>query len=568
MSFRNRVVLLSTFFTVAAAMLTASTGAQDAPDARFGTVDVFWAPEEAAKLNIGWERILFYWREIQPEGPDDWNTLHVREEWLDEAREQGRTVVGLLKNTPPWASEDGTEAGIPKGLHLPIDHPENLWATFVRKVSTYYSVRNVHHWIIWNEPEIAADVYGHEFAGSVDDYYRLLKVAYQVIKQVDSESVVHLAGLSWWHDQDYLRRFLEVATSDPVAAENDYFFDVLSLHIYFQTESVPIIVDSVKAVLNDFEIRKPIWINETNASPNIDPLWPVDRPDFEVDLDQQAWYLVQAHALGFAAGASSVGVYKLVDIQLPAGHEPFGILRPDFSPRPAYDAYRTTIKYLSGFTQVSREQRAGYHLVTFYRPDGQTRVMWARLPASTTLKIPALVPSALLVNALGETERIWAEDGLFTIVLEAARCRQQCIIGGPPLFLVEDFNDPTDRFVPRDERREIESAPDRLTSTSTPAPKFTPSLIAPNWPQEQAVSIPPPTISATRPITETVIAAPTIKPSLASLPNEQFAQDETTATHDAGKAQMLATLDVFLIIVGAVLVVGGIVYIKQRGESS
>ena len=86
------------------------------PDPRFGITEAFWQPEEAAELGVGWERILFYWRELQPDGPDDWNTLHVLEEWLDEADAQGRTVVGLLKNTAPWASEDGTEAGLPKGL--------------------------------------------------------------------------------------------------------------------------------------------------------------------------------------------------------------------------------------------------------------------------------------------------------------------------------------------------------------------------------------------------------------------------------------------------------------------
>ena len=66
------------------------------PDPRFGAIESFWAPAEAAELNVGWERILFYWSEIQPTGPDDWNTLHVLEEWLNEANAQQRTVLGLL----------------------------------------------------------------------------------------------------------------------------------------------------------------------------------------------------------------------------------------------------------------------------------------------------------------------------------------------------------------------------------------------------------------------------------------------------------------------------------------
>ena len=62
-----------------------TAAAQTAVDRRFGAVESFWAPNEAADLQVGWDRILFYWNEIQPNGPSDWNTLHVLEEWLTDA---------------------------------------------------------------------------------------------------------------------------------------------------------------------------------------------------------------------------------------------------------------------------------------------------------------------------------------------------------------------------------------------------------------------------------------------------------------------------------------------------
>ncbi|MFW6096890.1 MAG: hypothetical protein ACOC9Z_02380, partial [Chloroflexota bacterium] len=85
------VLLFTTLFAAPVA------GEDAEPDRRFGVVSAFWLPEEAAALNLGWERILFYWSQIHPTGPDDWNTLHVMEEWLSEAQEQNREVVGLLK---------------------------------------------------------------------------------------------------------------------------------------------------------------------------------------------------------------------------------------------------------------------------------------------------------------------------------------------------------------------------------------------------------------------------------------------------------------------------------------
>jgi hypothetical protein len=162
-------------------------------DGRFGAVEAFWAPNEAAALGIGWERILFYWNQLQPFGPDDWNSLHVRDEWLAEARSQGRTVVGLLKNTPEWATDGVFASGVPRGLFLPIDDPGNLWAAFTRRTASYYGDRGVHHWIIWNEP-IAPGTYGHEFSGSLEEYFQLLKVAYLSIKGVNPAATIHLGG--------------------------------------------------------------------------------------------------------------------------------------------------------------------------------------------------------------------------------------------------------------------------------------------------------------------------------------------------------------------------------------
>ncbi len=358
-----KLISIGILFLLGGGLLTAAPSlvlADDPPtpavepvDLRFGAIESFWAPAEAAELGVGWERILFYWNEIQPKDAEDWNTLHVLEEWLVEAAAQDRTVIGLLKNTPAWATDGEPYGGVPRGLYLPIDDPDNLWANYIRRVVDYYAPLGVHDWIIWNEPEIVKGVYGHEFEGTVEDYARLLKVAYLVAKEHDPQATIHLAGYSYWHDPAYLPKLFEVLTADPEAEENNNYFDTLSLHIYFRVETVGELVQQVDELQNEFGLDKPIWVNETNAAPNLDPWWPVERPTFPVDLDQQAWYIVQAHALGFGAGADSMGVYKLIDILLPEGGESFGILRPDYSQRPAYLAYRTTIAQLRGFYGAS-----------------------------------------------------------------------------------------------------------------------------------------------------------------------------------------------------------------------
>lgn len=410
---------------------------------RFGVVEAFWSPEQAAALGVDWERILFYWSEIQPEGPDSWNTLHVLQEWLDEAQVQDRQIVGLIKHTPAWATDGTPHSGVPRGLELPVDDPNNLWASYVRKLARYYGEQGVHHWIIWNEPDIEPGVYGNEWEGTVAEYYRLLKVAYLVMKEEDPQATIHLAGLTYWHDveaqrKQYLRRLLEVATADPDAAAHDYFFDTLSLHIYFRVDTVPEIVAEMDKIQQDFGLDKPIWINETNAAPTMDPEWPVERPQFQVDLEQQAWYIVQAHALAFAAGVESVGIYKFSDVLEAPGTESFGLVRADFSERPAYHAHQAVIEYLRGFETVERERAAHYEQVTFTGPERTTRVIWARDQQQLTLSLPAVAGEALLVEATGETQIIPAGGGAYTLTLDGARCYDACIIGGPPLLLVEE----------------------------------------------------------------------------------------------------------------------------------
>lgn len=506
-------VLAATAVLVGQVVLIRSVAAepvrQTAVDPRFGAIESFWAADEAEELGVGWERILFYWNQIQPTGPDDWNTLHVLEEWLVEANENERTVLGVLKNTPQWAAEgEGGAAAVPKGLYLPVNDPDNLWAEYTRKAAEYYAPLGVHNWIIWNEPDIAPDVYGHEFAGSMRDYYQLLKVAYKSIKAIDPEATIHMGGMTYWHDPGYLRKFFQVALADPDAAKNNYFFDVITLHIYFRPESIPQIVGNAFNAQAEAGIlpRKEVWVNETNARPSTDPEWPVEVVRFHIDLEQQAWYMVQATALSFASGASHVGVYKLVDVNIAPGEESWGLIRPyDFSKRPAFYAYQNTITYLSGFEfPVRRQQFDDYMVVNFKRPVGITRVLWARGETPVTVKIPAVGETAVLADYMGNETMIKPENGYYILDLAGTICYEECLMGGPPLFLMENGVD-----VAR-----IPDAPASIgVPTITPTPTASPTPLPTETPTATATAVPTQTPTATNTATDTPEPTASFTPS-------------------------------------------------------
>ena len=83
-------------------------------------------------------------------------------------------------------------------------------------------------------------------------------------------------------------------------------------------------------------------------------------------------------------------------------------------------------------------QSPDYFLVSFNRPTGTTHVAWARNATAVDLIIPAELDKANLVDMLGQTMLITPTDVGYELHLEGARCDEECLIGGPPIFVVED----------------------------------------------------------------------------------------------------------------------------------
>jgi len=443
------------------------------PDPRFGAIESFRDPVAAAEAGVAWDRIIFYWSELQRTGPDDWNAFHVPFDWLDLATSQGREVVGVLKNTPAWATDGPTDCGAPRGLDLPVDDPGNLWAAFVRRVATTYAGR-VNHWIIWNEPEILPGSYGLEWCGTLEEYYLLLKVAYTAAKQANPQVTIHLAGLTHWHDPDYLRKFLAVATKDPTGAANGYYFDVVSLHIYFRSETVPEVIDATRASLSAYGISKPIWVNETNAPPNSDPEWHMPQANYEINLEEQASFLLQSFALALASGVERIAVFQWIDHDLPPGFEPFGVIRQDNSRRPAYYAYRLITSEYADTRAATMDRQPTHMVVTLDRGHLATRVLWARSEAGAEVALPALAGSARLIDQTGAERTIEPEDGRYVIALPGARCADSrgCIIGGPTYLLIEETGaEPTPAETPT---LEVTTAATSI-SVATPSPTLEPT---------------------------------------------------------------------------------------------
>ena len=522
---QSAICIFAIFSFLICSFVIPSPVAQAAPpDPLFGAVEAFRDPVAAAEAGVGWERILFYWSELQPNGPEDWNGYHVPDVWLNQAAEQGREVVGLLKHTPAWATDGTPGCGVPRGLDLPIDDPGNLWAAFVRRTVGIYAGR-IDRWIIWNEPDIEPTSFGCEWCGSMEEYYRLLKVAYLAAHQANPNVKIHLAAATTWHNPTYLRDFLAVATQDVEGAEHGYFFDAISLHIYFRTETIPQIIDAARSALAAYGLQKSIWLNETNAPSNSDPpYWELPEANFDISLEEQASFLLQSFALALSSGAERVAVYKWLDNEPQPGVEPFGLIRADYSRRPAYDAFRLITSHYAGVVSAQDESHSLYTIVTLDRGNLTTRVLWARTGAEAAVSLPALAPQARLIDQTGAEQVIAPVDGRYVINLPGARCADSrgCIIGGPTYLLVEENGaaalppqatatiSPTLASPLEADALDI-SAGQTITLTATPtlAPTATPTATPTEYPTPTATPTPSPSPTAAPSPTATPSPTPT-----------------------------------------------------------
>ncbi len=410
------------------------------PDPRFGIVEAYVNAAAATEAGAGYTRIVLRWDVIQPAGPDDWKPANVPDPFVTAELAAGRQVMAVLIGTPAWAARnpaDGARA-VPD-----ID----AWAAFTRRMAQHYRGR-IAHWVIWNEPDVwEAGHPGHTWAGDVADYYRLLKTAYLSIKSVAPDMQVAVAGLTYFWDwahgrRQYLDRLLEIIAVDPDAAAHGSYFDAAVYHLYFNPRQTPEVLAEARAALARYGLAgKELWVNETNAPPSTDPQEPPWSPArYTITVEEQAAFVIQAFSLAFAAGASRVQFYKLRNTaDHPESIEPYGLLRADDSPRPAFFAYRVLTAHLAGFRAARRERQGDVEAVTFDRGDSTVTVLWTWGTRPARVSVRAIAAGGQLADERGGVRPIAAAGGVYTVDLPAAMCsnRSPCIIGGAPRLLVE-----------------------------------------------------------------------------------------------------------------------------------
>ncbi len=135
-----------------------------------------------AATGAKWVRGDFYWSTLNPSpGVYDWSTT---DRFVAAANARGLHVLANPAYTPSWARPGCGDDKCP-----PADM--QTYANFVAAAAARYAPLGVHHWEIWNEPNVP------QFwkpAPSPSQYALMLRAAYVAIHNVDPSATVLTGG--------------------------------------------------------------------------------------------------------------------------------------------------------------------------------------------------------------------------------------------------------------------------------------------------------------------------------------------------------------------------------------
>lgn len=466
----------------------------------------------AIRTGVGWDRFAIYWNEIEQQLDQytwDIYDVAVRNDVL-----HGLRTDAILLGTPSaYASADWT----PNNLYEPVFsdgtdtpstgktiNPNNPWAEFVYAAVQRYKPggtlaqhdgwpdgAGIRVWEIWNEPDLR-----QFWRGNVQDYARLLKVAYIAARHADSQAKIMVGGLVLFEQPAFFPTLLDIFKNDPAPVDRRYPFDIVAVHSYSNPAFSFYTVQQVETLLAVHGLKDtPVWLNESGVTVWNDypgPTW-ATRPDqivWRATLEEQAAYVIANAAYAFLGGADVLFHFQLYD---DCGNQPrgttfpphdgglcdtgavcwgdaLGLMRnrsdnvcfnqhPDAgSKRPAYNAFRTVGEVFGSarFVPLTGYSAGGRQWMVFARPNTAEiiTVVWDETGVAGEVAIPARAAQATLIQWNGEQQVITpAADGAYHVPLSPATNRNQpgssgFMIGGLPVILIEQSPRPLVSVLP------------------------------------------------------------------------------------------------------------------------
>jgi polysaccharide biosynthesis protein PslG len=275
---------------------------------------------------VGMVRMDFLWQDVEPQqGRFDFAKYDRIVELL---RERGIAILGIFNYSTDWASPT-CEWNVP-----PRDN--SAFVAYVRKVAQRYKGK-VSCWEVWNEPD--SRIYWKEQDGLVS-YCAMLRESYLALKEIDPACTVLNGGL----------------TNELCSVNYLYdnggkgYFDALNIHVFdnplhqgAEARLTAYVKACARIMKRNGDAAKKIWVTEVgcpgvNRGKVVKDWWLGKNPDEKL---QAAWVTQVFKTLLAEPQVEKVfwTFFRDTREHWKDGTDYFGLVRNDFSAKPALTAY-------------------------------------------------------------------------------------------------------------------------------------------------------------------------------------------------------------------------------------
>ncbi len=288
----------------------------------------------AATCGVKIARTDLYWRQIQPQR-DRWD-FSLYDRIVDAYGRNGIEIQGILGYGVKWAVQEGYTPKDPsrlkrEGSKFPDPH---AYAEYAGEVTKHYKDK-IRFFEIWNEPDIIG------FANfPAESYMELLREAYDAIKQANPEAKVLSGGCAWAYTNRGNRPWANSGIIDLLAKDGGKHYDVFAIHAHGTFEKYI----SDLQLLQDYNMigskaPRPWYSNESGLS------------SAQFGERKQASTLFERMLYAWSEGAMAYNWYVIREkSHYPIGHHErhFGLITPDFEPKPGYIVYNMLANIYGG----------------------------------------------------------------------------------------------------------------------------------------------------------------------------------------------------------------------------